>query len=129
MSKELISFANKKTWLNSAISSKAKSQGAVGSLYFVGREQKLPAMVIKTAPAYVKAKLKAGHSMVSWTSSKGPVWVISARIVEGQSHYGFFAPSAYAMSRDLAGSCFRQVLGEKLKSLNIEYIGTAEEEL
>jgi leucyl aminopeptidase len=125
----LVSFIDKKPWLISSLGkATGKSQGAAGHLYFIGREEKLPSVVTKAAPKWVKDKIKAGQSIVSWSSSKGPVWLISTRIVESGHHYGLFSPSAYSMARDLVGSCFRQVINEKLKSLTVEHCGKSEEE-
>ena len=128
MASNLVSFSNKKTWVSLSLGQTMGKEGSAGHLYFIGREEKPSLSLFKTAPSWVKEKVKSGNPIVGWTSNKGPVWLVSASTIESKNHYGHFSPSAYAMARDLVGSCFRQIANEKLKSLTIEHIGNSEEE-
>ena len=129
MSELLKIFNDNKTWLESSISRTAGKKGGHGTLYFVGREESLPSTALKTVPSWLKEKIKNGASMLSWTSPKGPVWYLNAKILEMKSHYGYFSPSSFSMARDLAGGGFRSILGENLSSLQIEHFGSSDEEL
>ena len=128
MSESLFSSFHKKPWLQSMMAKAASKKGVRGQIHFVGREEKIPASVIKTAPAWVKNKIKEGSPMVFWSSQQGPVWLLKTSIVESKDHYGHFSPSAYAMARDLTGSCLRQVLSEKVSQLSVSHIGQSMEE-
>lgn len=126
---DLQSFLKNICWTQQALKAKAGSKGTNIKLVFVGREQNLPTAMIDSAPSHLRPKLKSKSTVENWAINGGSQWVLQTQIVEAKSHYGFFAPSAFAIARDLVGTCIRQILTEDIKSLQIDYLGASEEEL
>lgn len=125
----LLGSVKELAWLNRAIKTKAGNQGVNVRVLFVGRNGKVPARFMQSAPPAIKKKIKAKSSVESWVSKTGPCWVIQTMFVEAKNHNGLFSPSPFSMARDLMGACFRQMTGEAVKSISIDYVGGSKEEL
>lgn len=125
---DLQSYIKNMSWVQRGLKAKAGAKGVNLRMIFVGREQNLTSAMMDSAPPHIRQKLKDKSTVENWVSNAGPQWVIQAQYVEAKSHYGFFTPSAYAMARDLVGTCIRQILVEDIKTLQVEYIGASEEE-
>jgi leucyl aminopeptidase len=115
--------------LTKSSQAKVKSSGPNVKLYYIGRNGKIPAAISQSAPLNIKKKIKDKSSVESWLSKAGPIWIVQAQFVEAKSQYGFFAPSAYSMARDLMGTCLRQISQENPQTVTVEYIGIDEVEL
>ena len=125
---ELKNSLKQLSWLTKSQKVTGAGKGTNVKVLFVGRNGRLPASFVQTAPPSIKKKVKTGSTVESWVSNSGPVWVIQSQFVEAKSHYGLFAPSAFSMARDLMGTCFRQMTGEPVKSMSIEYSGGSADE-
>jgi leucyl aminopeptidase len=112
------------SWL--ARSSPSARKGEKAQVHFVGRLAKLPAAVLSKAPSSIKSKLKKGDSIVKWSGSQGPIFVVQTKIVDPANHYGLFSPSPYAMARDLAGTCSRQLTDQV--QVQFHFYGDCEDE-
>lgn len=128
MSNSLTAVAQKLSWFNTSTKTKTPSRGLAVKIFCVGRNEQIKSSLLTAAPAAVKERLKQGSSIEKWLGKAAETWVIQSQFVSGDSHYGLFSPSPYAMVRDLVGTCLRQILKSSVKSLVIEYQGESEEE-
>ncbi len=125
---DIAKFFKSLPWLVNAQKSGSPGKGATHRMMLVGRDQKVPAAFIKSAPSSVKQEIRSKNSVVSWKTSNATLWLVQCKTVDPHDHYGLFVPSPYAMARDLVGTCFRQILKDKPKNFSLEYIGESEEE-
>lgn len=128
MSQAPVSLSNV-SWLQKALRKKAKKNGDITQIHYVGRGEKIPGDLNKKLSADCKARLRDKSPIENFLHKGTTHWLLQASTHSMGHHYELFSPSPYAMARDLAGTCYRQLTQSLPANLEVHYHGESVEEL
>lgn len=108
-----------------------KRESGHGVFYFLGdkQEKKFKAIIEEQALSYQReALLKSERETIHFVGQNGLVWIQRRTTKKIDQHQGLFNQSLYSLARDGAGALVGVLRAQKIKKLDIEFWGAAEEE-
>lgn len=120
----------KRSWLEDVknIEEKNRPQAEV---IFVSSEEKWNTQYCDKLPIYLKSDVAQKKSILhAFNTPKSLIRVLTPHeIKEAESQWGQLGPSDFGFSRDLVGTCLRELIAQKVGLIKFTYYGTNSEEL
>lgn len=120
----------KRTWLE-GVKNIEQKKGVNAEVLFVSAGEKWNDRYFPNLPAWLKGEVSQKKSMLhAFNSTKSLVRILTPpELTSGKQQNGQFDPTLYSLSRDIAGTCLRELMSQKLSSIKFVYYGNNLDEL